>query len=361
MGVSLEGLATSLPRHGIEQSDAVEFANALCCENEEQTRLLAALYRRSGVGHRHSVLLEASEGERRQQFFEPAQSPGDRGPSTAERMARYEEEAPRLALDAARKTLAESGTLPEEITHLVTVSCSGFSAPGVDIQLIKELELRRDVGRVHVGFMGCHGVINGLRVAESLVRGGGARVLGCAVELCSLHFRYGWEPDMAVANALFADGAGTFLARPRPQRRERGFMIRGTGSCLIPGSEDCMSWRIGDHGFEMTLSARVPELIETHLEPWLTTWLEGYGMGLDDIRAWAVHPGGPRVLRSVTRALRLEDQALEASRGVLAELGNMSSPTILFILDRLRQTEVPRPCIAMAFGPGLVVETALLV
>jgi predicted naringenin-chalcone synthase len=122
-----------------------------------------------------------------------------------------------------------------------------------------------------------------------------------------------------------------------------------------------MTWRIGDHGFRMTLSARVPDLIEAHLTGWVVAWLAEQGLALGDVRSWAVHPGGPRILSSVERALGLERASSQVSREVLAECGNMSSATILFILDRFKRLEAPRPCVALAFGPGLVVEALLLV
>ena len=128
----------------------------------------------------------------------------------------------------------------------------------------------------------------------------------------------------------------------------------------MPDSKDAMTWKIGDHGFEMTLSARVPELIHRHLRPWLESWLGEQNLSLQDVATWAVHPGGPRILQEVTEALGLRADALDASRGVLAEFGNMSSPTVLFVLDRLSREQAPRPCVALGFGPGLVAEVMLL-
>jgi predicted naringenin-chalcone synthase len=142
---------------------------------------------------------------------------------------------------------------------------------------------------------------------------------------------------------------------------EGPWQVAATGSCLIPDSEDTMTWRIGNNGFVMSLSSRVPELIGTHLRPWMEAWLKESGFTIPDIQSWAVHPGGPRILSSTCKALDLDKDAVAVSREVLKEHGNMSSPTILFILKRLRDRNAPRPCVALGFGPGLMAEATLFV
>ncbi len=183
----------------------------------------------------------------------------------------------------------------------------------------------------------------------------------CAVELCSLHHQYSWESDKIIANALFADGAGAVVGVGSERAAgSEGFRMVASGSTYLEDSEEAMSWRVGDHGFSMTLSARVPDLIGEHLRPWLETWLAREGLTLGEVGSWAVHPGGPRILSSVGESLGLDSARLLESQGVLAEFGNMSSPTILFILDRLRKAGASRPCVGLAFGPGLAVESVLL-
>jgi predicted naringenin-chalcone synthase len=223
------------------------------------------------------------------------------------------------------------------------------------------LGLPRRVQRTHVGFMGCHGALNGLQVVRAICGADPhARVLLCAVEVCSVHFQYGWHPDQTVASALFADGAAALVAVPASTAPADAWCVAATGSCLLPNSEAAMTWRIGDHGFEMTLSARVPELIHEHLGAWTQEWLAEHCLRLEEIGSWAVHPGGPRILCAAEEALEVPSEALAASWEVLAECGNMSSPTVLFILDRLCSGRAPLPCVALGFGPGLVVEAALL-
>ncbi len=356
MNMIIAGIGTSLPRHRISTSDAAEIAKQFACETPERELHFRGLYRRSGVVSRHCVVLSASEGDLdvRQSFYGPVE------PTTRTRMEKYEAEAGALAVASAVAALDDAAIAPERVTHLVTVSCSGFHAPGVDIDLIKRLPLAPGVARTHVGFMGCHGALNGLRVARAFVEADpDACVLLSAVELCSLHHQYGWGSEKIVANALFADGAASIVGLPARSSRP-GLRLVASGSTVIDDSEDAMAWRIGDHGFEMTLSARVPELISHHLRPWLEGWLASQALSIETVGSWAVHPGGPRILSAVGEATGIGRPALETSYQTLSELGNMSSPTVLFILDRLRRAEAPRPCVALAFGPGLTIEAAVL-
>ncbi|MBC7857013.1 MAG: type III polyketide synthase, partial [Pirellulaceae bacterium] len=271
------------------------------------------------------------------------------------------EHAPPIAMRAAQQALDQADVAPSEITHLVAVSCTGFDAPGVDTALIRGLELRATTQRIQVGFMGCHGAINGLRAAQAIAGADpSAKVLLCAAELCSLHYRFAWDPERIIANALFADGAAAVVGAATSHETRHSWSVAATGSCLIPDSTDAMTWRIGDHGFEMTLHAQVPELIHQHLRPWLETWLPQHGQSLDSIASWAIHPGGPRILSAIAESLNLPVEATSVSREILAGYGNMSSPTVLFIVNRLREMNAPRPCLALGFGPGMFAEAALL-
>lgn len=361
MHPTILGQGTALPEHAIDMEEALQYAEAFAAGNEDEVRRLRLVYHKCGVDRRHITLLEGPAGsEQRQAFFALPNGHRRQGPRIGARMRRYERDALPLAMRASREALAQAETDPSAITHLVTVSCSGFAAPGVDIGLVKGLGLPQRAERTHVGFMGCHGALNGLRVAHAICRSNpDARVLLCAVELCSLHYAVKGEPDQLVANALFADGAAALVAAPRDNPDGFDWRLTGTASCLIPDSEEDMSWRIGDHGFVMTLSRRVPGLIRTHLRGFVDDWLAEHGLKATDIRSWAVHPGGPRILDGVATALDLPDDALDVSRGVLRECGNMSSPTLLFILRRLRENGAPRPCVALGFGPGLMAEATL--
>jgi predicted naringenin-chalcone synthase len=365
MSLAIFGLGTAVPEVEIDQTVASQIARALCCRTSENETWLSSMYggtdivtRRSSLGA--AVVRDVIEGTRQSgSVFLPTGEPDDRGPTTGQRLRHYAATAPPLALAASGSALERSGVPPGRITHLITVSCTGFLAPGIDVALIQKLGLSPTVERTHVGFMGCHGALNGLRVARAFADADAhARILLCAVELCSPHYHYGWDPQRMIANAIFADGAAALVGGPA-KAAPNAWQAAASGSCLIPNSTDAMTWTIGDHGFEMTLSKRVPGLISEYLKPWLESWLEQNGVALSDVRTWAIHPGGPRILSAAEATIGLSPESTAASRAVFAKFGNMSSPTILFILDRLQSENAPRPCVALGFGPGLTAEAAL--
>jgi predicted naringenin-chalcone synthase len=361
--MNILGLGTAVPTHFIEQMDAAQHELAYCGGNEKQQQVLTALYRRAGVQKRHSVLLESSTNGKpaNMSFFPKSADTTFLGPGTGQRMAEYDRAAADLAEQAVNEALRDAAVLGEEVTHLVSVSCSGFSAPGFDIELVERLALSRGIARTHIGFMGCHGALNGLRVSHALANSQpNSTVLLVALELCSLHFQYDPSPQRIVANSLFADGAAALICRANSNRSRTAWKLAANWSEILPETSDLMSWRIGDHGFEMNLSPQVPKVIESTLGPWLSEKLASRGLTLGDIRAWSIHPGGPKILQACQTALGLSNADLAPSRQVLAECGNMSSPTVLFILDALRRQSAAGPCVMLGFGPGLTVEAALL-
>ncbi len=357
------GIGTAVPPHAIAQQDAAAMAATLCNYDDAQKQRIEKLYGLTRVSHRHSVLLEPSPNDRAaQQFFQPSNGTPSQGPPLSQRMERYEKEAPRLALEAAQSALLESGVDAGTITHIITVSCSGFVAPGVDVALIRALDLPPTTERTHVGFMGCHGALNALRVAYGFLGSmPDARILIVAVELCSLHYQYSADDEVNLANGLFSDGAAALIATGKPSRGVPAWRCAATGSCILPNSETAMTWKIRDHGFQMTLSREVPAIIKGHLLPWLSQWLSENGLSVDDVKSWAVHPGGPAILQGVRQALSLKNADLVVSWDVLRDYGNMSSPTVLFVIDRLRRQRAPLPCVALGFGPGLAAEAVLWV
>lgn len=366
MTLSVLGMGTAVPATRVPQAEAAAVARAICCRDEEQAAWARDLYGQTEIRARHlafdrEVIDDVLAGRSTSgSVFLPSGEAGDRGPTTRQRMEHYQRMAGPLALLAASRALQESSLGPQEITHVVTVSCTGFSAPGVDVGLIKGLSLAGSVERTHVGFMGCHGALNGVRVARAFSGAQPeARVLVCAVELCSLHYYYRWDPKRLIANALFADGAAALVGAPPAAAPAGAWRAVATGSCWFPGTESAMTWDVGDHGFDMCLSTRIPGLIAGGLGGWLCAWLRSNGTAIDEVRSWAVHPGGPRILAAVAEALGLSDDDLAPSHAVYAECGNMSSPTVLFILDRLRRGGAPRPCVSLGFGPGLVAEAVL--
>lgn len=359
MNFSILGIGSAVPPRSILQVDAAQLAASFGNAEPGRERALQAIYRQTRIRSRGSVLLEdPGDGGYRQSFFPPAATDAS-VPSTAMRMRRYADEASPLAARAASAAIANAKVDAEAVTHLVTCSCTGFSSPGFDLALVESLGLSRAVARTHVGFMGCHGAFNAMRVAAAFAAADPkAIVLVACVELCSLHFQYGTRADGVVANSIFADGAGAIVGRAG-RREDEAWRLSAQISCVLPESADLMGWTIGDSGFEMTLSPRVPDRIATTLPRLLDELLAPRGLSVTDVASWAVHPGGPRVLAGVRDSLGLGSGPLRHSESVLADHGNMSSATILFILERLIRDGAARPCVAMAFGPGLTAELAL--
>jgi len=362
MSLNILGAAALHPTFVIDQKDSAEYAYPLSCQTEKQQRALAALYARTRIRRRATVLLKETGGNQVYTFYSKPNSTEDPGPSTGRRMAKYEKFAGELATEVSRGALDRAGMTAREVTHLITVTCTGFYAPGFDYQLFRGLGLPETVERTQIGFMGCQAVLNALRIASALAaKDAKARVLICSVELCSLHFQYGWHPDRVVSNALFSDGAGAIVgsADHGLNQNKLAWKVEGTGSKLLPDSNDAMTWRIGDHGFLMTLSARIPEMIQRLLPGWIDEWLGEYGLSKSQVASWAIHPGGPRILTAAEKALDLTSARTAVSREVLTHYGNMSSATIIYILEHLIAEDAPRPCVALGFGPGLSVEGVL--
>lgn len=363
--VAILGIGTASPS-ALRQADATAYAERFSCETDGQRTWLRRVFSRAGVEQRGSVLCNTPGGV--ESFYGLPAEIGAQGPTTETRMKRYALEAPPLMERAARAALAAAQVTPDAITQVITVSCTGFFAPGLDVELITRLGLRRNVQRRHIGFMGCHAAFNALGAARDAVRADpDAVVLVCCVELSTLHFAYGWNPEKLVANALFGDGASACVVGATQRQAEDGgsgageWQLVDTASLLLPESREAMTWRIGDHGFEMTLSAALPELIGTHIRPWCERWLGERDLQLEDIAHWAIHPGGPRILAAAREALGLPDAALKPSYQVLAEQGNMSSATVLFLLQRIgAEPQARGRCVAIGFGPGLMAEGMLL-
>ncbi|MEQ8274575.1 MAG: type III polyketide synthase [Deltaproteobacteria bacterium] len=358
-GAILRGIGTAVPPHAARTEDTVEFLTRALEAQPDCTprlvRMVASMAQRSGVEQRATVLPDFLEKEPARFEFFPASWSLDPFPTTAQRMARYTEAAPVLAEEAARRALADGDVDPASVTHLVLSTCTGFFAPGPDIQLIRRLGLRPDVQRTVVGFMGCYAGINALRLADQIVRADPkAVVLQVAVELCSLHYQRTPDASLQVANLLFGDGASSAVYSSEGPGRAR---VRATRSEVTADSADQMRWDIGDHGFVMHLDPSVPKTIEQHARAFVEALVDDAPGAL----GWAVHPGGRRIVEAVANALDLTKDDLFASFDVLREHGNLSSATILFVLDRAlaRRSAGDRVCV-LGFGPGLTMEGATI-
>lgn len=368
MNAHIAGIGVAVPRGTITAAQSVDLASMIAGERadrEAATRLAAG----TGIRTRSSVLWREGTG---QTLYGPPSEARREGPGVSERLREATGHASDLAEASSRRALEAAGATAAEITHLVTASCTVLEAPGFDQALMDRLPLDRGVRRTNVGFMGCHAAINALATADAIVRADPrAAALVCCVELCSLHMHYSSRPDRLVANALFADGAAACVVRAatRAGQAGQGLAMRAFSSRLFGDdrgrpTREAMAWSIGDHGFEMTLSPRVPRLLETSCGPWIDETLARVSLDRSRVGGWAIHPGGPRVVEAIAKGLSLSEEARAQAEsdalGVLADHGNMSSATVLFILERLRARGVPRPWVAMAFGPGLAGEALVL-
>ena len=351
------GIGNALPLHSMTQDECFTYARPFSCETQKQSRFVENLFKKTGIDKRALVIINGSSDSTTRDFYDCGDTVNGEGPSTAVRMERYSKEIVQLAQTATLAALDEADVAPNSITHLVTASCTGFSAPGFDLHLVEKLGLKRSVIRTHIGFMGCHGALNALRVAQGYcLSNPNAIVLVCAAEICSLHFQFGWHSSSLVANSLFADGAASLVLKAGAT----GPRYAETGSYIVPESAEAMTWQIGDNGFVMQLANNVPEIIEAHLPAFISSFLAEQNLSIDEINGWAVHPGGPRILDSVQSCLSLNPGDLSMSRKILSECGNMSSPTLLFILQKLIALQDKLPCILLGFGPGLTIEAALI-
>jgi predicted naringenin-chalcone synthase len=328
-------------------------------------RMVHHVYRQSGIERRHSVLPDF-QPDAAPVLFREREDGTLIEPGTGPRNERYAASYPALVRAAVGRTLeAAPGVQARDITHVVTVSCTGFCNPGPDLLIAREFGLRPDVQRYHLGFMGCYAAFPALRMADAFCRADpDALVLVVCVELCTLHLQIKPTPDSLLANALFADGCAAALIGARaPLPDMPSLAIERFATRAIPGTESEMAWTIGDRGFDMTLSSYIPDILGSHIAPLLADLAEGASGRVCD--EWAVHPGGIAILRAIEEAMGWprEASALQASYRILRHYGNMSSATILFVLAELLNTRVI-PCGAslgaLAFGPGLTVEFAAL-
>jgi predicted naringenin-chalcone synthase len=358
----LHHVETLVPENSYTQEFAGERMRSWI-DGDRQKRLVTRVYRNSGIDTRYSVLDDFTPG-----VADPLFKAGANGkpvePSTSQRNERFTREARLLSVEVARRALERCPDVsPADVTHVITTTCTGFFSPGPDYYIVRELGLDGSVQRYALGFMGCYAALPALRMAWQFCRADpSAVVLVVSIELCSLHLHLGEGMDSLVANAIFADGAAAAVVSSRMPRAGSGVcLLESFGSALISGAEKDMAWRIGDTGFEITLSAYVPDIIGANIRSLLAPGLAAAGLGIGDITRWAVHPGGKAIVDKVQSELGLAPDMVKASREVLRKYGNMSSATILFVLRELLEVNpVPGRICALAFGPGLTVETAIL-
>ena len=373
-GSFINALGVAVPIHEHTQSQLADFmANGLQLDAPTRRRL-TALYRQTKINRRYSVLPDYSQQNGAFTFY-PNTADLEPFPSVGQRMAVYQREALPLALRAVRDCLASYPSFaPSSITHIVVVSCTGFYAPGLDIELIESLGLPGTTQRLLIGFMGCYGAFNGLKAADAIVRADPkAAVLVVCVELCTIHFQKTNEPSNWLANALFGDGAAAVLVQGRA-RLTQSFALQSFHCDLLPEGRDQMAWTIGDHGFDMVLSAKIPDLIRQHIGTILRQILDQNGLGVHDVDHFAIHPGGRRILDLIEAELDIDRSKTRQAYSVLHQYGNMSSATVIFVLKAIwdelaagAETVLDsapeafyKSLAGIAFGPGLTIESMLI-
>lgn len=360
MTARIRSIGTAVPSTRLAQSTIRDLFAGQEDTDRLTGRLIHAAFDAAAIDGRHTVLRELDgRGGEDGTFLD-----GDGrllAPSTGVRNAIYRREAPDLFAAAARDALDRAGTPASEVSHVITVSCTGFFAPGPDYRLVRDLGLPPGAERYHLGFMGCAAAIPALRAAARICDGQpGAVVLVVCAELCSLHLRASHEPDQIVASAVFADGAAAAVvtADPLADSAAPVLEIEHFATALTGDGEKDMDWTIGDEGFEMVLTAEVPRIVGREIR----TAVESIARdgGAEAVDAWAVHPGGRSILDRVQAGLGLSDDAMAASRDVLRRYGNMSSATVLFILQAILADDALADgarVIGIGFGPGLTVES----
>jgi predicted naringenin-chalcone synthase len=334
----------------------LQFMQRVYCQNEGERRKMRFLYHQCGIDQRYSVVPDYSRTINEWKFY-PQSENLEPFPSLEQRMALFNKQAPLLSIDAIRNCL--NGVVHDhEVTHLITVSCTGLSAPGLDLQVLELLDLNKSLVRTSVNFMGCYAAIHALKIADAFCKADrGAKVLIVCTELCTLHFQRDNTMDSIASSLLFGDGAAAVLVTSA-QSNLPGYQIQNFYSEIIPKGKRDMAWELSSTGFLMTLSGYVPDLIEEDFNSVVNRCLEKSGLQITDVQGWCIHPGGKRILEAIQKSTGITREQLAPSYNVLQQYGNMSSATILFVLKKLLQEkEQHRNIFAAAFGPGLTVET----
>jgi len=358
MAAYIHHIATDVPETFYTREIARDFMKEHVADRDALNRILHRVYAMSDIDKRHSVIEELHAGK--SGIFFDGETNKFLSPTTGQRNDLYTREAKKMYTRLAQKTLDESAFDKEDITHVITVSCTGFFAPGPDYFVVKSLGLSPATRRYHIGFMGCYAAFPALKMAETIcAEQPDAVVLIVTLELCTIHLQHKTDMDALISASVFADGAASAIVSARePEANRPAFRLNGLHTMLTPEGEKDMAWTIGDSGFDMVLSTYIPDIIEANLngllEPLLGASFDPHQFGY-----WAVHPGGRAIVDKVQNSLELKDDAVAPSREVLRNYGNMSSATILFVLEKIlyHYPHTGKPVLGMAFGPGLTVET----
>jgi predicted naringenin-chalcone synthase len=351
-------IGTAVPECRHQQDDILSFMQRVYALDESDKRKLKFLYHQGGIETRYSVIPDYSLPASQWEFFS-AEEDLEPFPSLEKRMRWYKQYAASLSLQAINQCMENfSG---KKITHLITVSCTGMSAPGLDLELLEILQLPITTSRTSINFMGCYAAIHALKLADAFCKADkNSNVLIVCAELCTLHFQKEYTADNITSSLLFGDGAAAVLVTGND---EQGLSIEHFYSTVAFKGKQDMVWELSSKGFLMTLSGYVADLIEEDFDNLVSGALTTAGMNKEDITHWAIHPGGKKILEAVHKSLGFTNGQLQHCYEVLRDYGNMSSPTVLFVLQNIMNSldkQGQNKIFGAAFGPGLTMETFIL-
>lgn len=349
-------IGTAVPAYCHQQLDILQFMQTVYTTTETDRRKLRFLYQQSGIRQRYSVIADYSRPTEDWRFY-PQTENLEPFPSLEQRMMIFNKQAPLLSVDAIRDCLNHVHDT-EKITHLITVSCTGMSAPGLDLQILELMDLGKNISRTSVNFMGCYAAIHAMKIADAICKADKqAQVLVVCTELCTLHFQREATSDNITSSLLFGDGSAAILISS-DENQFKGLYIDNFYSEVIPKGKRDMAWELSSNGFLMTLSGYVPDLIEEDFEKIVDHALQKASISKQEVSHWCIHPGGKRILEAIHKSLEFTDGQLSASYKVLNEFGNLSSASILFVLrEMMHEKKEIRKLFGAAFGPGLTIET----
>jgi predicted naringenin-chalcone synthase len=356
-------IGTAVPQFSAKQSTILEFMKA-AYNDETASRKLNILFHNSGINSRYSVLPDFGDLQSEGSLF----SANQQVPDVTQRLTVFKEKAPSLAITAMKAAFQKINTTIADfkITHLITVTCTGIYAPGLGAALIEQLDLPNDIFHTAINYMGCNAAFPALNLADMITKTDeNAKVLIVCAELCTLHFQAIDNTDNLLANTIFGDGCAAVVVvsdKAAKENHQSGLSINGFYSLLLYKGKNLMGWNITPVNFEMVLNSGIPDFIGNEVNEIILTACEKLKTNPSAIDKWAIHPGGKKILDSIKNQTQLNHSDMQYSYKVLSEYGNMSSPTILFVLNEIMQAEHADgdTIFSIGFGPGLSIETALL-
>lgn len=352
-------IGTAVPQYKHKQQDILDFMQRVYAFDEANRRKLKFLYRQSGIETRYSVIPDYSLAATDWKFYTPSENL-EPFPTLEQRMSWYRSNAANLSMNAIQNCLDKLSK--QSITHLITVSCTGMSAPGLDIELLDLMHLPVTTQRTSINFMGCYAAIHALKLADAICKADNtANVLIVCTELCTLHFQKEHTIDNITSSLLFADGSAALLVSGNNELP--GLKMDSFYSVVAPKGKSDMAWELSSTGFQMTLTNYVTDLIEEDFGRLVDDSLCAGNVRKEEITHWCIHPGGKKILESVHNSLGFSNGQLKPCFDILNNFGNMSSPTVLFVLEKIMEAlprNEPATIFGAAFGPGLTMETFIL-